>query len=88
MQIKTNATTVSGTTTMKKSLEIYAAVIDGRDGTAKIEFFQNADKLDRLIEIRDDFNLNIDGYETLTFPADFDLKKCGIEVSDDDYPED
>ena len=73
---------------MKK---IYGLIQDCGDGSAGILWFENRELADKLKDNlwADRWGLNGGSLaEVLTFPDDFDLAACGIEVSDQDYNDD
>ena len=72
---------------MKK---IYGLIQDCGDGSAGILWFENRELADKLSnKCNERWGLNEGSLaEVLTFPDDFDLAACGIEVSDRDYNDD
>ena len=64
---------------------IYGAVYDCGDGSSNMHWFRNADLVKRLLKEDQSYWVNERRQaETLTFPADLDLEKCGFVFSDDD----
>lgn len=60
---------------------IYILIRDCGDGSSCIDWFDDKELVDKVLEEDESYFGNEGSAATLTFPLDFDIRKCGIIIS-------